>query len=122
MRTPGRHGETRYLLRSQKRPISMGHPALLGEDVGIVFGQEGRCRRVRLVVRLDLTVPEGEIVVNRDHREDLYVALRSAFDAARRQLDDYARRQRGEVKMHGGHSPRRGRQREDRARRQAPER
>jgi len=37
-------------------------------------------------VRIDLRVPEREIVVNHDHDEDVYVALREAFDAAERQL------------------------------------
>jgi len=48
-------------------------------------------------VRIDLSVPRGEIVVNRepgaDHaHEDVYVAIRDAFDALRRQLEDYARK------------------------------
>lgn len=56
-------------------------------------------------VSLDLTVPNAEIVVNRsptEHHahEDVYVAIRDAFDAARRQLQDYARKQRGQVKGH----------------------
>ena len=56
-------------------------------------------------VRIDLTVPNGEIVVNRDPKEnhaheDVYVAIRDAFDAARRKLQDYARKQRGDVKSH----------------------
>ena len=37
-------------------------------------------------VNLDIRVPGGEIVVNRDHAEDAYVAMRDAFQAARRQL------------------------------------
>jgi ribosome-associated translation inhibitor RaiA len=37
-------------------------------------------------VRIDLRVPQREIVVNHDHDEDLQVALRDAFDAAERQL------------------------------------
>jgi ribosome-associated translation inhibitor RaiA len=54
---------------------------------------------------IDITVPGGEIAVSRepDQRhahEDVYVVLRDAFDAARRQLEDYARRQRGDVKTH----------------------
>lgn len=53
-------------------------------------------------VRLDITVPGNELVVNRDMHEDLYVALREAFDAAKRQLEDYGRRQRGDVKTHEG--------------------
>jgi ribosomal subunit interface protein len=51
-------------------------------------------------VRLDITVPGGEIVINRDKAEDVYVAMRDAFDAARRKLEDFARKQRGEVKLH----------------------
>lgn len=52
-------------------------------------------------VRIDIGVPGGEIVVNRDHNEDVYVALRDAFDAAKRQLEDYVRKLRGDVKTHG---------------------
>ena len=51
-------------------------------------------------VRLDLTVPRGELVVNRQADEDLLVAIRDAFDAMRRQLEDYARQHRGDVKVH----------------------
>ena len=51
-------------------------------------------------VRIDIGVPGSEIVVNRDHAEDIYVALRDAFDAAKRQLEDYARKIRGDVKTH----------------------
>jgi len=53
-------------------------------------------------VRLDITVPGSELAVNRDMHEDLYVALRDAFDAAKRQLEDYGRRQRGDTKIHEG--------------------
>lgn len=51
-------------------------------------------------VRIDIGVPGNEIVVNRDHHEDVYVALRDAFNAAKRQLEDYARKIRGDVKTH----------------------
>jgi len=51
-------------------------------------------------VRIDIGVAGGEIAVNRDHAEDVYVALRDAFDVAKRQLEDYARKLRGEVKTH----------------------
>ncbi|SRR5712692_2658582 len=51
-------------------------------------------------VRIDLTVPGTELVVNRQTDEDLSVAIRDAFDAMRRRLEDYARHQRGAVKTH----------------------
>jgi ribosomal subunit interface protein len=63
--------------------------------------QEGNLFRVRV----DITVPGREIVVGRDSKpgrahQDIYVAIRDAFDAARRQLQDYTRMRRGEVKLH----------------------
>src|SRR3989304_5585026 len=51
-------------------------------------------------VRIDIGVPGSEIVVNRDHAEDVYVALRDAFDAAKRKIEDYARKIRGDIKTH----------------------
>ena len=51
-------------------------------------------------VRIDVSVPGHEIAVNHDHHEDVYVALRDAFDAAKRQLEDYARQLRGNIKTH----------------------
>jgi ribosomal subunit interface protein len=51
-------------------------------------------------VRIDLSVPGAELVANHARDEDVYVALRDAFAAITRQLEDYARRQRGEVKTH----------------------
>lgn len=51
-------------------------------------------------VGLDITVPGSEILVNRDHAEDVYVALRNAFQAARRQLIEHAGRGQRADKTH----------------------
>ena len=51
-------------------------------------------------VRIDLSVPGAELVANHAQDEDVYIALRDAFDAITRQMEDWARRQRGEVKTH----------------------
>ena len=51
-------------------------------------------------VRIELNVPGSEIVVNHDLHEDVYVALRNAFDAAKRQLDDYMHRISRQTKEH----------------------
>jgi ribosomal subunit interface protein len=51
-------------------------------------------------VRIDIGVPGSEIVVTRDHAEDVYVALRDGFDAAKRQIEEYVRKMRGDVKTH----------------------
>jgi ribosomal subunit interface protein len=51
-------------------------------------------------VRIDMTVPGTELVVKRDSNSDLYMAIRDAFHDARRELEDFARRQRGDEKRH----------------------
>jgi cold shock CspA family protein len=58
-------------------------------------------------VRVDVTVPGGEIVATREpgeHKEyrDIDIAIRDAFDSVARQLEDLVRRQRGDVKTHVG--------------------
>jgi cold shock CspA family protein/ribosome-associated translation inhibitor RaiA len=58
-------------------------------------------------VRIDLTLPDEEIAIRRTHpvhhsHEDPYIALRDAFRAARRKIEDHERERRGQVKTHVG--------------------
>lgn len=55
-------------------------------------------------VHIYITVPGGELVVKRDLDKDLYVAIRDAFQAVRRKLEDFSRLQRFDVKHHEGPS------------------
>ena len=56
-------------------------------------------------VSVDITVPGGEIYASRSNddnqaHQDVYVAIRDAFNAAQRQLEDWAREIRLDVKTH----------------------
>jgi cold shock CspA family protein/ribosome-associated translation inhibitor RaiA len=51
-------------------------------------------------VRLDVSVPGNIIVVDRCRSTNLAVAIRQAFDAARRKLDEFSRIRRNDVKHH----------------------
>jgi ribosomal subunit interface protein len=51
-------------------------------------------------VRIDLTLPGHELVVDRVEHEDVYVALRDAFDDMKRQLEEVVRQRRGDEKQH----------------------
>jgi ribosomal subunit interface protein len=51
-------------------------------------------------VRIDITLPGQEIAINRVQDEDVYVALRDAFDNARRKIEEAVQIRRGEVKQH----------------------
>ena len=71
-------------------------------------------------VHVELAVPNEHIAVTHAHagrphaldesprkradaaHKDIYVVLRDVFDAARRRLQDYARRRRGDGKRHAG--------------------
>jgi len=52
-------------------------------------------------VSVDVRAPGHEEAISTlKHDEDVYVALRDAFDAVRRQLEDAVREARGDVKVH----------------------
>ncbi|HUA33550.1 MAG TPA: HPF/RaiA family ribosome-associated protein [Candidatus Binataceae bacterium] len=51
-------------------------------------------------VSIDLRTPQAEISINKQQAQDLPVAIREAFDAARRRLEDHLRELRGDVKSH----------------------
>ena len=56
-------------------------------------------------VRINISIPGSDINVRHtgpeDHaHEDVYVAIRDAFDAAVRRLEDQSRKMRGNVKSH----------------------
>jgi ribosomal subunit interface protein len=72
----------------------------------VIEAPERRRRKGKLYhVRVEIGVPGTELVANRHPKnkhahEDVYVAVRDAFDAARRQLEDYGRKLSGKVKAH----------------------
>jgi ribosomal subunit interface protein len=70
-------------------------------------GRKGRHYRVGI----DLTIPRGELVVNRAPaddvtNEDLYAAIDEAFDRLTRRLKEYVRQQRDFVKSNRAAPPR----------------
>lgn len=78
---------------------------IMGCRVAIEAQHKHHLRGQHYHVRIDVTVPDGELVASREPDEhhaytDVYVAIRDAFDTMRRQLEDYARRRRRQVKEH----------------------
>ena len=56
-------------------------------------------------VQIEVNVPGKQVVVGRNSgrnqaHEDIYVALRDAFSAARRRLEDHSHKRSGRVKTH----------------------
>jgi cold shock CspA family protein len=110
-------------IREEAEKLSEFYDHIMGCRVMIEVPHQHHQHGKRFHIRIDLTVPGGEIVVKREpslHRsarqieaekrkkeqevaaphKDIYVAIRDAFKTARRQLQDYARKQSGAVKQH----------------------
>jgi ribosomal subunit interface protein len=87
-------------IRDKVKKLEQVYPRIMGCRVVLEAPHRHKQQGKQFIVRLDVTVPGKEIVVNHDHHEDAYVALRDAFNAARRQLEEYGRIQRGDIKNH----------------------
>ena len=88
-------------VRDQVARLERLHPQVTGCRVTVGLPHNRQQQGKRFDVHVELAVPGGELMVNRGlGQEDIYAALRDAFDAAKRQLDDHGRAQRGEVKHH----------------------
>lgn len=108
------------LIRAEAAKLERYYPRIMGCRVKVEH-ETGRKTGNLWNVRLDLTVPGGEIIVQtepslggtarqteqakirkgteiRRQRQILQRAIRDAFKSARRQLQDYARKQRGDTK------------------------
>ncbi|MGP1677924.1 MAG: HPF/RaiA family ribosome-associated protein [Burkholderiales bacterium] len=87
-------------IRAKAAKLEEFHPRITSCHVVVEELDRHRHQGRQFTVRVDLRVPGHELVVDRDHHEDVYVALRDAFNAAGRKLQDAARTQRREVKAH----------------------
>ena len=87
-------------IREKAEKLARFYDRIIGCRVVVETPQRHQHQGKLYSVRIDLTVPGAELVANRAQDEDVYVAIRDAFVAITRQLEDFARRQRGEVKSH----------------------
>ncbi len=87
-------------VRQKAEKLEQFFDHILGCRVTVGMIQKHKHQGKLFNVRVDVTVPGAELVINRDRAEDVYVATRDAFDAMKRKLEDHARRLRGEVKTH----------------------
>ena len=76
-------------IRDKAQKLDQHFPGLIGCRVVVEQSARHQQQGNPYRIHLDLTVPGSEIVVDRKENEDVYVALRDAFDAAKRQLEEY---------------------------------
>lgn len=104
-------------IRSRAAWLETFHPGIVGCRVLLEVPHRHRQRGRPLHVRIELSLPSEDVIVNHEptldaiarprprkseeldgRHKDALVALHEAFDVARRRLEDVARRQRGDVK------------------------
>lgn len=93
------------LIREKAAKLEQFHPNLTGCRVVVDKPHNHSQQGELFAVTVDVSVPGATIVANQARNEDPHVALRDAFLAARRQVEDYARRQRDEQRIPTGRMP-----------------
>ena len=87
-------------IREKAEKLNEFYPNLMSCRVTVAEERLHKHQGHLFSVHVDVRVPNHEFVVKRDKHEDVFVALRDAFDAAKRKLEDEIRMQRGDVKAH----------------------
>lgn len=77
------------------------HPRITSCRVAIERSDKHATRGGQFEARVEVRSPrQRETVSTHHHHEDVYVAIRDAFEAVARRLEDLVRTQRGDVKAH----------------------
>ena len=87
-------------IREKVAKLEQIHPRLIACRVVVSAPHCHQQRRRLFTVRLNVMLPGGEVVVTRNNHEDVYVVLRDAFVAARRELEKVTRHEGGGAKLH----------------------
>jgi ribosomal subunit interface protein len=92
-------------IREKTSKLDRFHTHIIGCRIAVEAEHQSHHQGNQYHIRIDITTPRKEIIISREHHdkkayEDIYVAIRDAFNAATRQLEDYARIQQGKVKTH----------------------
>jgi len=92
-------------IRERISQLEQFHPHLIACRVVVDAPHHDKNKGNLYEIRIDMSVPGDDVAVSRhtgiNHaHEDIYVAIRDAFDAVRRRLEDYVRRSRGDTKRH----------------------
>ncbi len=92
--------DTEDLIREKAAKLDRIYEQIIGCRVKVDMPHRSQRSGMTYNVRIDLTVPGGELVVKREPDEDLHVAIVNSFETAQRQLKEYAEKQRGDIKVH----------------------
>lgn len=95
-------GEMEGLIQEKADKLNNFHDGIISCRIMVEVPHRSQRKGVFYNVRIDLSVPGGDVIVKREPGEDLYVSICNAFDVAERQLKEFADRQRGDIKRREG--------------------
>ena len=82
-------------IREKVAGLERFHDRIIGCRVVVTESQTQRQEGRRFEVTVDVRMPgRAEVVSNRSHSEDVYIALHEAIDAITRQIEDVVRERR----------------------------
>ena len=82
-------------IRNKAKKLEQFYDRIIACKVMVERPHRHKNHGVEFNVSIDIAVPGGDIKVKHEHNEDVYVAIRDAFDSARRQLQNLNQRQKG---------------------------
>lgn len=92
-------------VRAKAKKLETLHPRIVDCRVSVEMPHRHGRHGQHFRVGIDLRVPGGEVVATHAAQEDrsyedLHAAIDAAFDVVGRRLQDFVRRQRGDIKSH----------------------
>ena len=102
--------EVRQLVEEKMAKLDALYAGIMGARVAVAEPHHSHREGNRYEVRIEITVPGGEIVVGRDpgdrySHENVLIAVRDAFKAAERQLKSWVAVRRGDVRREHAQRP-----------------
>ena len=88
------------VIRKKAEKLKLYYDRVISCHVVIELDDKHKSHGKRYNVRVDIRVPGKDLVSTRKCDEDVYVALRDAFAALSRQLEEHSRKRQGRVKSH----------------------
>ena len=89
--------ETEELIRDKASKLDRFYDRIIGCRVKVDMPHRSQRSGMTYNVRIDITVPGGELIVKREPDEDLHAAIINSFEAAQRRVE----RIRGKAKGRG---------------------
>lgn len=87
-------------IREQAEKLDRIYDQIIRCEVVLEAPHQRKLKGVTYNVRINITMPGGQIKVKKELHEDLYVSINRSFDRAHRQLKQFISQQRRDVKYH----------------------